>query len=932
MSKEKSSYDLSSLICVSTLHASMNTRAQTGNSAAREDIKQLLGAKTHSSATNKITTENSTANQVISESSSRWEHCLDILRDDFLSRKSELLKLNRARKAQIESHLTSESLPKFEIEKAVSSRQGSLENEALLSFATQTSLFHLLQYLVVKRLTDKGLIQYKPIDSEQYSVNWLITSYLKTKNPKGLLAKHEWSFLKQNIFSWFSPSLETRSRVSLILGSDNFANLSADFPFLIISQIRSASRFSNLGLESPPEFIELQWNLLRTFLNESMSINGLGSHPQSISSMVLSGLQSGKTVAGLKSVFGSSSPDDILAFGENVFDRYLSELMVLWDHADYQTKISFLSNDLAQELDSKKTKSQNLFPYSKKSSMSSEVGACFHTKMGRELEDISNSTRHHKRGSPILISSRSSFWCTENSDQFVKIRDQVLKKSTVKIILDLRQVTSPQNLPSRSIVFLEKCSSKEIRDSNRPLIIRARGSLESDILEKFSDLFKRIIQNEKSPGEINTFELDSINGQRLKIESMMAAANQGQLKTSPWITLSDPIFYEASAKIRRSPSKAFSFSSILKWSKNIKLQSENYLYLSEDQNGLYADTKPSEKNEDDQTFLFMPEQSVSENIQYFYSQINSAPIQFWYALESEHIEKQSIKSKHRQSEQRLKLMPLVRLFSPNTLLPTQNSISYSSIKELKARLSHSLKPANFGDRERTELYWTILNLESSLNQNLAQAKELTRHIFPELKLSRLYLPESLPEICPSIALSVFSHLDQRNILQHPSIQIQKIRPNHDFKITDVELSPLSISSVSELIIYHGKDAYLKIIGPSFYLTATKKIVDTRLGRPWLETAKLISLPTDSALFQIQLREVINYAADQIKRTRDLAETIDQIFLVLFNMSSSFEDQKVLEGIKKHLNPTDVHSFTRNSFENEFTATPASFGLTKGLLQ
>src|SRR5690606_14835230 len=99
----------------------------------------------------------------------------------------------------------------------VNSRIGSPEQEALQLFAHQAGVFHLLQVILLKRWVDRGLLPADALKLGEQTLNWQITTFLRRNSPKGVMARHDWSFLKLNLFSWFSPSKETWERLRLLL-------------------------------------------------------------------------------------------------------------------------------------------------------------------------------------------------------------------------------------------------------------------------------------------------------------------------------------------------------------------------------------------------------------------------------------------------------------------------------------------------------------------------------------------------------------------------------------------------------------------------------------------------------------------------------------------------------------------------------------------
>src|SRR5690606_7677431 len=107
---------------------------------AREGIKELLSPSCPS-----------LTNTTSEPEFDRWERCLELLVEEFLSRKQELLKLNKARREKIEAFLRERAKLDTTLQNAVQSRLGSPDHEALQLFAHQVCVFHLLQVLLLKR-------------------------------------------------------------------------------------------------------------------------------------------------------------------------------------------------------------------------------------------------------------------------------------------------------------------------------------------------------------------------------------------------------------------------------------------------------------------------------------------------------------------------------------------------------------------------------------------------------------------------------------------------------------------------------------------------------------------------------------------------------------------------------------------------------------
>lgn len=879
--------------------------ARDSDLEAREGIKGLL------SPSSPITIS-PPAN--ISKSSSepdRWDHCLELLVEDILSKKTEFARLNKARKNQIEAFLRSKSNAQVTLESALQSRVGSPEQEALQLFAYQASVFHLLQILLVKRWVDLGLAKDESTSGATQTLNWQITSFLKKNCAKKMLARHDWSFLKQNIYSWYSPSTETLERIRLHLNSVDLAKESNDFLVALLENLGAKSRLSLLGFH--PNLISTKslWRLLieqKIFdqrLNSASELN-FASDPSH--AILLSGLRNGESLNSLRELSQSNELHGVWAFTNSELERFLSEILILWSSASDIPQINIHSRSLLKE-QGKQTRSAPLFGDPLQIPHHAQLAACFSDAESKELEDSTHFLKHLRENGLLLMASEQ-FWPTENCDNAQKMRDFVLRTASVRLILDLRQLSCSggESFP-KGIFILEKCSSKEVRDSNRPQIIRLRGHVQKNNFDSIWSQVIEHIRHEHAPGEVVSQNFQA-NGDNVRMEAMAAAASQNQLKVQPWITLSDPHFYEVSGKLRRNLSKAYTFGTIMRWKHGTAAPSPRAIFLQErSDRALQAVNAPEANllNQELPQYLFLPESRLIEDPLFYSAQMLSAPIQFWHRLESEQTQNQRSNSRlpDRQSEQRLKFMPMVNLFEPGTLLPVAtNQSAFASIEDLKKELIFLFRPGNLGLPERIRLHQIIISLENSIRQNMDVCAEFTKHLYPDLQIYRWDLISTLPDIAPDTALELFRHLDRNPITHHPSIHITKLKNINDFKVTNASFQELPLGTMGELQVFHGIDAVLKLSGPSLLLKAAYSEIQKRIGRPWLETAGKIQFPTDFFSVQNQLREILRSITQQLNSTRDCIALMDQIFCCLFSLSPSFENDSARQAIRHHLSPDE----------------------------
>jgi hypothetical protein len=908
------------LLCPDTLRVALRM-ARESSLPAREGLKELLSPAAEEPPPAK------------DHEFSRWERCLEVLVEEFLSRRQELLRLNKARKSQIESFVRAHAKSDLTLEEAVQGRLGSPGQEALQLFAHQACVFHLLQILLVKRWVDRGLLSSDCLKSNEHTLNWQITGFLKKNSPKGMMARHDWSFLKQNLFSWFSPSKDSWERLRLLLEPVNLANENADFPARLLRTLGSRSRLSLLGFNPTLVDSSSLWRLLleqRAFDMRLESVTDLDFSSESSGPVLVSGLRNGESLNALRELSSKKELHGAWAFTDSEFERYLSELFILWECASEIPRINIHSRSLLRDLSRDATKFASLFADGLRMPYQAQFGACFQDRDGEELDDASFLLDQLRENGLLLVAS-DLFWPTDPGDGCERMREAVLRKASVRLIIDLRQLTagSGESLP-KGVFLLEKCSSKELRDSHRPQILRARGHLQK---QQFSAVWEAIlehIRNESSPGDVSERNL-SAAGDGVRIEAMAAAASQQELRSSPWITLSDPAFYEASYRLRRSPSKAYNFGMVMRWRPGMPPPPQRAVILQEQPKSLVASLPGENLPLDAAQYFFLPEASVAEQPLFYVAQAHSAPVQFWYRLELEQNAGKRPKQVERQSEQRLKMMPFLRLFEAGTLLPVQPPPKpIESLDEVRQRLTGIFRQPGLGMAERSSLHEIILSLESAVAQNLGVCGEFSRHLFPEMTVKRWSIPSTLPPLAPVLALDIFRHLDRSPVLQHPSIHITKLRTVHDFKVTNCSFEEMQLGALGELKVFHGMDPALKLSGPTLMLKAAQEEILRRLGRPWRETAEKILFPTDFMLVQTQLKHIVQSIERELQLTREHLALLDQIFCCLFGLSRSFSDDSVRIAMRRHLNPEDSRVQLRLQKQAEFR--PAAPGAPTEILQ
>lgn len=924
------------LLCPDTLRATMRT-ARDGKTDARDDARDSLFPSAPATAAPPADLPEFAS--LGANNFSRWEHCLELLVADFLSRRHELLRLNKARKNQIEDFLRQHASANTSIEDAVLGRIGGPEQEALQLFAHQACVFYLLQILLLKRWVDRSLLSEDCFKLTGQTTNYLITTFLRKNAPRGMMGRHDWSFLKQNLFSWFNPSKETWDRLRLTLAPEDLSSEGADFPARLLQTLGSRSRLALLGFN--PTLIDSTalWKLVleqRAFDLRLGSFKELDFSSEMSGPVLVSGLKNGESLNALRELSFTKELHGAWAFTDSEFERFLSEMFILWDCAAEIPRINLHPRALLKELSRDVARAASLFTDGSKMPYQAQISACFHENGGKELEDIPFLLEQLRENGLLLVSS-DQFWPTDTSEMCERTRDAVLRKASVRLIIDLRQLTgvSGERLP-KGVFLLEKCSNKELRDSNRPQILRARGHLHRDQVGSFWSAILEHVRHESAPGEVSVRSLSAL-GEGVRLEAMAAAANQQELRSTPWITLSDPAFYEASGRLRRNPSKAYTFGTIMRFKPGMKIPNDSRAMLLQEQAKALAASQPEEaqQSEDAHQYVFFPENSVVEHSDFFVAQVYSAPVQLWYRLEQEQNAGKRLKQQERQAEQRLKLMPLLRLFEPGSLMPVQpvSSLNLQSIDQAKAQLQSIFRNPVLSQPDRGRLHQIILGLEQSIRQNLSVCSEFTKHLFPEMEIQRCEIPAQLPEISPALAVDIFRHLDRSPLSHHPAVTIRRLRSAHDFRVTNAIYEESPSGAYGELKIFHGMDTVLQLSGPTLLLRAAHEEIQKRLGRPWRETAERILLPTDFVLVQTQLKEVLRSIESQLQLTKEFIAVLDQVFCCLFGLSNDFEDDSVRLAMRRHLSPEDARVSVRFQKEREFVPfKPAVVESTRGYLQ
>ncbi len=862
----------------------------------------------------------------------RWSNCLARLQNDFLSRKNEILKLNPGRKSQIETRLQvlSKAEKRAPLEKYLSTGSSTEEKAALKLFAVESSILQLFQFLLFKRWCDTGQIETKSMRDSLARLNWQISTHLRTLMPARLLDKNTWAFLRINIYSWFSPSQETWDFLIDQLNSFDTTAAKQDFFGTIFDQIDSSELKEIFPFSSSSLYSKLSWEVLlrQKCLDENLANQAqlnLGKTPNR--KVVIRGSSGGQALPALLSMQSPSALDGVFSFVRSEIELYVAELSLLWA----------LGNSAAT--------SGNFYLSSQPAPQDACFIACFPDNHfpNDEISSAANSLSNLAEHGTLLLAS-DSFWPTCTSDAAQELRTNCLASSTLRLILDMRHlsVDSGLRLPSNCFLF-EKILSKEYRDENRPKIIKVRGHISHvSELEELWQLVLDCIAIQDSPGEVKIFQLGSRT--RIRVEVMSAATTQALLGNAPWNSISEPGFYQISSKLKLYPYKLHQEGFLLRPQKSqgsygVK---RGVHFLEIPGKGLFAEADGGEISlaqgptckayPKAMQHLFLPDMRIKESPEFFSAMVNSSAIQFWYRLEWEqNLGSRSSKSKL-SSDSVLKLMPLARIFPSHAILPAEKMHGHmlANLDAAESLATNLFKKGFTEIQNSIALQRLVIDLEATVDAHLNIAREYSRHLFPDFKIWRWAIPETVPMLSPDHALQTLQHLQHAPLRQHPSIQLRYMKNVSDFKVTDYKIHE-GQADLSELILFSGQEAILRILGPKLLISATARQIEAKKHRPWSELSQKVCFPIDTELMLKQLGEFVSLTQNEIASASKAAMILDFIFCRLFDLNApSFVDGDI-GIIRSHVNPRQVVRLhdakprkpSADHFDNIFTSTEAT---------
>ena len=868
--------------------------------------------------------ENNLTRANVSAGQSPYSECLDIIVEDFFRKKQEVLKLNPSRRKLIEGHIARRSDRKHPVtlDCLVSARIGTPEQIGFEKFVLETATFQLCQFFLVKKWFDMGLLSKQLFMTSGKRLNWQISSYLKKAAPQQMLTGHQWAFLRINIYSWFSMSTDVWSNLLHFTKDTDLSETNSDFLGDLLFEVAQSRSNADIGFYNSSLFSKLPWELLGRQKQIDEQVDEIGElkvGDGEANSAFLTGLLNGQSFSSIQCINPNSNLKSLYSFARNEFEQYMGEIVSLWSlsrHYVPENRI-FHRDQLDPSKQDKTTLTNQLF---RKGGLPGDTNflACFpdyETENNVELTDFIELVRKVRESGCILVAS-DSYWITDRDELHQEIRKSCLEHTSLRLIVDMRhmvnQVESLQ-IP-RCMYLLERHSSKEYRDSNRPRIIKVRGKI--DNCDDLASLWQSILTHldaRNSTGEVQVVPIQS-STKGMRIEVMWAATTQAQLGTAPWLSLAEPAFYKISSTLKRHPFRVAQQGVLLppQRSSNMSQSLRRGVYFSEIPGKalICEGTSKSNSEASDSKALkhiFVPDIDVKESPKFFEAMFNSSVVQFWYCLEWEqNCYGLGTRSKSRQSENLLKMMPVAQIFryDSDALLPVIQPRPIDSLAKVRKEVIKLCDSTDWTTEETLALHQHIIDLEENTQCHIGIAREYTAHLFPHMNLTRWNIPTQLPKISPNHVIRVLEHLQQAPIKQHPSINISFLKKATDFKVSESKLRQGG-GSFDELILYSGPEAMLRIQGPKILMEAINEDIVRKAGRPWTEIAQRLQYPLDVDLMSKQLNEFFKLTEQEINLAKESAQINDFVFCRLFGLNTDQPNHGDAKIIRNHLTPNTV---------------------------
>lgn len=851
-----------------------------------------------------------------------WEQCLFVLADDFLARKEEVLLLNPGRRAQIENHVhaLARAETRVPLDRILAARPGTAEHKGFRAFAFEIAAFQLFQFLLFKRWIDLRQIAPEALDDALHKLNWRISTHLRSRQPTRLLGRNPWAFLKINMYSWFKPSASAWDMLVRASAKTDLALEPEDFLGGVLSEAVSPEVQECLPFVMPGLYAKLAWEVL---LQQKCADDGiermeaLSIGKSAANTVFVLGSAGGQALTALRSLSADFSLDGVFSFARTEIELLLSEICLLWALSkDLQPAAALLPASRLGAPAARPEKQPAIAVEEVRVPSEAAHAVCFPdpTTPERELADALATLPRLRENGALLVAS-DAFWLTERTELAQEMRRQCLALTSLRLIVDLRHLTLAPGIEIPKCCFLlEKQSSKELRDGNRPKLIKVRGHAhDAAALEEIWQLVLDCIPIKDNPGEVKMFQLGA-GAERVRVEVMSAATTQAHLGANPWTSLSEPAFYQITSKLKVHPHKLHQEGFLLRPQKSAGMPLKKGVHFLEiPGQGLYAETDASEaalaRSAVAQAFpkslqhFFLPEMTAKENPAFFAAMINSSPIQFWYRLEWEQHAFSSSRKHAKPSDSILKLMPLARVLPPNALVPAEmlRGSVLTSIEQAEEKAKRILGNPQYELANALAIHKLVLDLEATIDFHLSVTREYAKHLFPTLAVWRWCVPEELPEISAEHALATLQHLQHAPLRQHPNVQCNHLRNVSDFKVTDLRLH-IGAAGVSDIVLYCGTEAMLRAQGPTLLMRAAATQIERRLQRPWTEISQKIAFPIDTGLMLKQLEEFVRMTKTELQAAAWAARVSDFVFCRLFDLATDAPGTGDALIIRNHMNP------------------------------
>lgn len=831
-----------------------------------------------------------------------FDHAILRIAAEFEANFHQVEQLNSGRKKAIIDRISRlANLPQpAPLKNIVKAIPGSDLQNARVQFAHEIALFQFMLYIATRKWQERTNFNTKIMDRSSGSLNFQMQNILRETMPNRGVPTQTWAFLRQNIYSWYKLSKETTQFLNLHYQNRLNSNTKpfVDWLGTYLAKNKGWNHLENLTV------FELLHSCLEMFCEK-----------RDFDKFFLYGLSRGLILPLIKEK--TDCAESVALFAEDDLELYLSELLLLIINEKAKDETAIVLKD--QLYDPSYSGNRGLFP-DQRHFLADGADLLFYlpsevVDAEQELNELALLFRHVNEGG-ILAASCQSYWPLEDSEVAAFLRKESLKNMAIKMIIDLRHLVNESedlHLP-QCWYIIEKVSSKEIRDDNRPQILKAIGGIENkqqlmQLWQKTKDLLgSDRLQNDMTQAVVNV-------PQPIRLECMRAATQQANLNHAPWTSLTEPAFYDISAKLKRSRTKINNCGTLVvpqsetlfhDNGQNQAVQRSTYI-IEIPGKAVFAFDPQSEhqqkvaesvidKYRKAQPFLFVPDISFHERASFLSALVNSSAIQFWYHLEWEQQNQLNIRTRRRNSF--LKLMPALKLLSDGVEEPSLVDISPDSLPEVQQHFQTAWR-----ERNLTHTYSIVLSLEEFVHKHLGILLDCGKYLFEDFEAFRWNLPRRLPELSFSRVQPALDYLQKVSLAEHPAFHIHPIKSvRGDFVVRDVSIEKTSIGT--NIYIYNQNEAVLSISGEAEILHWLKSLLEASMGKSWELIAKSTQMPLDVSVMKSQISEYIKMTEYELTATREACALIDEIFCCLFELSLDGENNHS-QFIRSYLNPEHV---------------------------